>query len=427
MISVRYFLHSKESQSGTRSLYMDVHCDGVKRIQQAVGESLKKNQWSQSGQRVTTKHDYSKEINARLERLALKVQQVFREMMDEGTVPTGVDLRLILRPLRTEKLLGSGPVPVRETYEAWKAEYLRRKNRGVDLEKVKETKLQGYNYARIYTQVVTAIETFKPGATVKDLNGTNWDAYLTFLHEEMDVEDTTVSTHIKGWKVLREHAGLPTNEPWLKNTYNRAKLLPDLTWKEVLQLKNHKYEDMALQEVAHAFVIDCQLALRWGDFSTLGPQHLHTVNTSFGEVLCVRKRMGKTGGIVMVPMPPMARELFEQYGRVPVPKSKKGGVPHLQEYNKLIKKAAKEAKLTRLVTVEEFKAGKVVEKQLPLHEVLSSHTARHTAASRIRESGGYELAQLLLGHATQGNTARYAHLDTVKTAEKILQAWEYYK
>jgi integrase len=105
---------------------------------------------------------------------------------------------------------------------------------------------------------------------------------------------------------------------------------------------------------------------------------------------------------------------------------KREGKPHLQEYNKLLKKAAKAAKLNRMVTVEEFKGGRHLETQKPLYDVISSHTARHTAASRIREASDFETAQLVLGHATQGNTGRYAHLEPVKTAEKILRAWGHY-
>jgi integrase len=194
----------------------------------------------------------------------------------------------------------------------------------------------------------------------------------------------------------------------------------------VLQLATHTYDSRQLEEVAHAFVMDCQLALRWGDLSTLAPHHLHPVETSYGVVSCVRKRMGKTGGVAFVPIPPLAQRLWEHYQRVPLPISKKGGKPHLQEYNKLLKKAAEAAGLKRLVTMETFKGGHHLETRVPLHTVVSSHMARHTAASRIREAADFETAQLVLGHATGGNTARYAHLDPVKTAERILKAWAYY-
>jgi integrase len=430
MISTRYYLHSKVSKKGTQSLYMDVHCDGAIRLRQAIGETLRPGEWNPKKEIVNNKHEYSDTINARLERLNLKVQQTFREMMDEGQRPTGEDLRKLLRPLREEKMQQAGPPPIRQTYLDWKLSYLQRKNRGVvvELDTKAERSLQGYNYARIFKQVVAALEGFKPDATYKDLTALNWEKYLDYLQADLGVDDTTISTHVKGWKALRGHVGLSINEPWLKNTYNKAKLLPDLSWQELNQLADFTYESKILEEAAHAFVMDCQLALRWGDLSTLGPQHMHPVTTpSFGVVQCVRKRMGKTGEVAFVPLPPLAQKLWEKYGRIPLPIGRQSGKPHLQEYNKLIKKAAQAAGLTRPVTVESFKAGRHEETQHPLHAVISSHTARHTAASRVREGADYETAQMVLGHASGGNATRYAHLDPVKTAERILNAWLYYE
>ncbi|GAB3536438.1 hypothetical protein GCM10027443_26820 [Pontibacter brevis] len=108
---------------------------------------------------------------------------------------------------------------------------------------------------------------------------------------------------------------------------------------------------------------------------------------------------------------------------VPVPRAARTGTPNLTEYNKRLKKAAEAAGLKRMVAVETIKNGHVTEEMKPLHKVISSHSARHTAATRIREAADYELAQLLLGHTATGNTAIYAHLDPVKTAERILKAW----
>lgn len=153
IITIRYYLHAKESLKGTRSLYMDVRCDGVVRLRQATGETLKEKDWNARRHELRTSHPYCKEVNARLDRLRLKVQHEFRETMEAGQAPTAADLRAILRPLRTEKMAKGGPLTVAQCNENWKQDDLRRKNRGVDISKVKERDLQGYNYARTYSQV----------------------------------------------------------------------------------------------------------------------------------------------------------------------------------------------------------------------------------------------------------------------------------
>jgi integrase len=409
MITTRFYLHSKASKKGTHSLYMDVHCDGLVRLRQAVGETLKPAQWNPKKEQVTVRHDYGEQINARLERLTLKVQHTFREMLDEGRQPTGEDLRMLLRPVR-ELRKKEHAVTATDLLEQWMVDYSTR--RGF------KGRTNQDNHARKFRQVITHLNKFKAGVLARDLNEKLWHGYIEYLYEEAGVEDGTVGKHLQGWKNILKMAGLPHQLPWLRNTYNREKLKHDLSWEEMQVLYTAKYTHARYKEAADAFLFACQVGLRRGDLESIKKLHFVEVTTpTYGSVLCIRKRQGKTGQPVVVPLPPMAREIYEQYQGMP---------PIQSNYNDLIKEAAGQAKLKRLLTVESIKNGHVSEKQKPLHTVISSHMARHTAASRIREAADFETAQLVLGHATGGNTARYAHLDPVKTAERILKAWAYY-
>jgi integrase len=410
MISTRYYLHSKVSKKGTQSLYLDVHCDGAIRLRQAVGETLKASEWNQKKEVVNTRHEYADTINARLERLTLKVQQTFREMLDEGRRPTGEDLRQLLRPLRETRKEQRAHTAT-ELLQRWIDTYTERRGFGGNVNKD--------NHARKFRQVITHLEKFKPGVLPQDLTEKLWNNYLEYLYEEAGVEDGTVGKHLQGWKNILKEVGLPHDMAWLRNTYNREKLKHDLSWKEVQLLYAHPYTDARHQEAADAFLFACQTGLRRGDLESVKHIHVLEVETpQFGTVLCIRKRQGKTGQPVLVPLPPMAREIYDRYK----------GVPPIQtNYNALLKRAAKEAGLKRQVTLEVIKNGHVTETQAPLHQAITSHMARHTAATRIREAADMELAGLLLGHGNKTNTARYAHLDLVRTAERILTAWTYYE
>lgn len=155
MVSIRFYLHSKESNKGIRSLYMDVHVDGVARIRQAIGETSKLKEWNQSNQKFSARHPYQKEINARLDRLEQKVQNVFREMLDGGLVPTGADLRRLIRPAREGKKEQAIPVKVRQVLEAWAEKYVARKSVGGEK--------RGVNYSRQVKQVISHMDTFREG------------------------------------------------------------------------------------------------------------------------------------------------------------------------------------------------------------------------------------------------------------------------
>ncbi|MDO6389062.1 tyrosine-type recombinase/integrase [Pontibacter sp. BT731] len=408
MIHLRFYLHSKVSEKGTQSLYIDVRCDGINRLRQATGEVLRPNQWNPKREQVTTRHEYSDHLNARIERIKGQVQQTFREMLDAGTLPTGEDLRKILRPLREQKKQAKSHTAV-EYLQEWIDAYTTRRGYGGQVNKD--------SHARKFRQVITHLNRHKPGITPQQMTEKAWHDYMAYLYSE-ELEDSTVGKHLQGWKNVLKMAGLPFDLPHLKNTFNTEKINHDLTWQEMKMLHEFTFSKPQYREAIDAFLIACQLGLRRGDLESVKKLHLVTYETSFGPTLCIRKRQGKTGQPVVVPFPPLAKSIYDKYE----------GMPKIQtNYNELLKDAAKEAKLNRLVTVESIRNGVLTEKEEPLHKVISSHKARHTAASRVREASDFETAQLVLGHATAGNTGRYAHLEPVKTAEKILKAWAYYK
>ncbi|GAB3536435.1 hypothetical protein GCM10027443_26810 [Pontibacter brevis] len=145
-------------------------------------------------------HDYHKEINARLERLKLRVQSEFREMMDREQVPSGDDLRRVLRPLRKQKLEGQAQTAP-EILLAFAEKYKERQQVGG--KKVTDS------YARKFKQVAGHLENFRPGLHPRDLTEKVWHEYLEYLYEDAGVQDSTVGKHLQAWKVALKEAGLP--------------------------------------------------------------------------------------------------------------------------------------------------------------------------------------------------------------------------
>lgn len=122
---------------------------------------------------------------------------------------------------------------------------------------------------------------------------------------------------------------------------------PDLG--EVLQLRDAAYSKESLRRVAHTFVIQCQLALRFGDMSSLKPVHMETIQLpAHGQETVVNRTQGKTGDLVYVPIPLVAAELIVRHESKPVLRTRSGKIS-LQKYNEYLKLAAEEAGLVRLV------------------------------------------------------------------------------
>ena len=106
-------------------------------------------------------------------------------------------------------------------------------------------------------------------------------------------------------------------------------------------------------------------------------------------------------------------------GRKPEPGQRFG-----QQRCDWIKDIAREAGLTREWDDRLITGGKVVHNWRPLYEVISTHTARHTGGTLVKQvSQRKALAKLVLGHAEEDVTDRYAKDKAQQLASAILDAW----
>ncbi|QJX46456.1 hypothetical protein HMJ29_05705 [Hymenobacter taeanensis] len=69
--------------------------------------------------------------------------------------------------------------------------------------------------------------------------------------------------------------------------------------------------------------------------------------------------------------------------------------------------------------------GKMVCNWRPIWQVISTHTARHTAGALLKQvsNGTKALAKLVLGHADEDVTDRYAKDNARLLAAPVLDAW----
>jgi hypothetical protein len=70
--------------------------------------------------------------------------------------------------------------------------------------------------------------------------------------------------------------------------------------------------------------------------------------------------------------------------------------------------------------------GKVMHNWRPIWQGIGTHTARHTAGTLLRQvsSGNKALAKLVLGHAEEDVTDRYAKDKARLLAPAVLDAWQ---
>ena len=151
------------------------------------------------------------------------------------------------------------------------------------------------------------------------------------------------------------------------------------------------------------FLVGCYTAMRWSDYSRLEEKDVTDDTIFFTHK--------KTGYRVSIPLHPIVKEILERYG---------GRVPDIsdQKLNTYIKRVCHDAGIIQPVTRVYMKGGRRIEEVLPKCDLVSSHTARRTAATNMYKSGvpAYNI-MLITGHTSEATFRRYIKFEKERNAE----------
>lgn len=151
------------------------------------------------------------------------------------------------------------------------------------------------------------------------------------------------------------------------------------------------------------FLVGCYTAMRWSDYSRLDEKDVTDDTIYFTHK--------KTGYRVSIPLHPIVKEILGRYG---------GSVPPIseQKLNTYIKEVCRDAGMTNPVTRVYNKGGVRTEEVKPKCDLVSSHTARRTAATNMYKSGvpAYNI-MLITGHTSEATFRRYIKFEKERNAE----------
>ncbi len=184
-----------------------------------------------------------------------------------------------------------------------------------------------------------------------------------------------------------------------------------LSMNEITRIYYYKFvkqdKRKAKERIRDMFVLGCLTALRYSDYSRLTSHNL--VN---GYIMI---RTKKTNVDVKVPAHDYVKEIFDKYhGYVP------SGLC-IQYFNKYLKVIMREIGLNDLVTYSYTKGGELITVTREKWELISSHTARRSAATNMYLTGRMKTLEImkLTGHRTEQNFFRYIRLTNDDTARSI--------
>lgn len=145
-----------------------------------------------------------------------------------------------------------------------------------------------------------------------------------------------------------------------------------LTSNEILQLYNHQFENKKYDKVKDFFVFSSLTGQRYQDYY-LAKKNRIQLNEDSDRWLLVQSKTRKR---VVAPLNSIAKEILKKYNYrfdfVMMSQSR---------YNALLKDIAKECKLNRLILRGSIVGMKENSKEIPLHQLINSHTAKRSFIS----------------------------------------------
>ena len=391
-------------------------------IQEYTGERVlphrldKKGQlevlWSPDLGRVARTHDDYVAINGRLSDWERDITDAFNRLFDAAPFQKVEKAALLAEAFPNAGRKANSPAPVlpkvvesrtfRQVLDEWKEQ-----NRNL-----------GKDSLRKYDQLATMMESWQPELRPAQLTQKIAKEYQQHLLD-LQKSDATVKVHFTGLRKCLEQLGLPAEMPWLQYSAKNAPQL-DLEIEEVRKLIRWRPTTEHLAEERDRWLFQLFSGRRYEDLEKFDVRERIALTLADGsQVPALLHAQGKTGNDAAVPLPPIAVKIGERWGwQFPA--------RTWQQRGDWIKEVAQQVGLTREWDDRLITGGKVVHNWRPIHQVIGTHTARHTAGTLLKQvsNGNKALSKLVLGHADEDVTDRYAKDKAQLLAPAVLEAWQ---
>ena len=166
------------------------------------------------------------------------------------------------------------------------------------------------------------------------------------------------------------------------------------------------------------FLVGCYCGQRVSDYANIKADQIHTDQDGRVYISVLQK---KTGARVEIPARKELRAILNKYNN---------NLPRLtdQVINRYIKEVAKRAGIDETIEIRSTKGGKVSTEKLPKYELVTTHTARRSAATLMYLDGVDSMdIRAITGHSSDKMLMRYirssAH-DNARTMAKKSSYWD---
>lgn len=371
-----------------------------------ISTGISTSNWMQKEQRVSKIEDFAWEKNEVLEKIEREEYRIRAKAKVEGSIPNKEFLIQLVEGIR-----GSGdPSHYHAEHSVtyawqWVQQYQ---------DRMKNTHQPGHlkNFKSLEKLMKEAFPLFR-FSQMSEAWTIKWVEHL------MDEEELLHNTIVRKLKELRAVA-----------EFARRQGEPVHSESSIFRLKERKYhpffldwdlhvsaidavelENESLQKIRDRFIFRCYTGMREGELEQIQP---NLFSSKQGRIyLKYMDLKGKKPKTIQIP--PRALEIAKKYGMT-IPSFSQ------QKENDLIKKVCELAGLNYPIEKVRHAGNRIITERVPMHDLVTTHTARRTFARRWYEQGG-DLLKLskFLGHSSIAVTERYIGVEDDETMDEMMR------
>lgn len=416
-MTIKFVLREdKIDKNGLVPVFINANFEGL-RLQCFTREKCLPKEWNPDKQRFRKAKTGADEANNVLESIAERVQKRYRDLRTAGLPPTLALIRDAVNPAAARPELGMVEA-MTEFIEVLRG-------RGYAFHTVRH-----YNTARNHLATFLTSKRRKK-ISMAEYDGATHDDFVKYLRTTCGLGANGIYSIVKDLKTFLRHSqderqqtlGLELKHVEVRYT-DQAKTY--LTGADIAALVAVKLP-ATLAPARDVFLFCCYTGLRYSDVAALHGGNLHGLGANGTGDRVLRLVQTKTRATVSIYLSRLAAEILDRYA---APERSGEGAKLLpvlanQPMNRYLKKITQLAGLTRLVEVVGTAGGRVVKEAVPLHEMVTMHTARHTfAVQSLLRGMPVAVLQRVMGHTKIQNTMRYAQVVEELQHQAMRAAWD---
>lgn len=383
-----------------------------RRLYYSFGQSVKQLDWNDKKERVKNKlattNDGKYSLNDLLDNLENICKKTYQESLKDG-IPEPATLKNVMEAFLNKHHKEPKEITGNPTLYSLAQRFVNGeiKNKGKD---------KSRGSLNNYAAVLKHIKAFENDTNTKvdfetiDLNF--FYSYVNYLKTKKNLAVNTIAKDISILKVFMseavdleytdnmkfKHRKFSYNEEETEHVY--------LTAKDLDKLYRANISNKKLAQVRDLFIFGAWVGLRFSDFSNIKSENIIEMD---GD-LYIKIVTQKTKELVIIPCNPVVIEIFEKY------KDNENRLPNTisnQKFNDYIKEAA------RIAELNEF--GRLGSKpKVPLHKLISSHTARRSFATNYYLQGFPSIDLMkVTGHKSERSFLKYIRVSKLDTAKRL--------